>query len=292
MVSFIMIVVAICFFMGIYMISLDLLKIPTKKMNKTMLQVFEQNNKKVSFIELFITETSTKLSKFIKLSEYRRNKLESTLYSAKINLSPEMYISKAILKSLMILILLVPTQLILPIISPIVIIIAILKYFSEMQGLQEIVKKNREEIEYELPRFASTISQEINYTRDVVKILDNYSTSVSGVFREELKITVADMYTGNIQKALLNMEKRVNSTTLSEISRGLIGIVNGDDNVYYFQMLSYNLKKIEELRLEGEALKRPEKINKYSKLLLVGFFSIFGVVIAMQLVESMSKLFQ
>ncbi len=285
------IIVFVVLTVGFYNITLSVLQVPTNKANKTMLKVANQGKISRSLSEYTVVVISNFIANFVYLTDYKRSKLKSTLVSAKISMKPEIYVARAIAKSLMLLIFIIPCYFILPIMIPLVILLFVLKYFSEMQYADEVCSKNKEKIEYELPRFSSTIAQELINTRDILQILENFSASVNGILREELEITIADMRTGNYQKALLKMEKRVNSTMLSEILRGLISSINGDDNVIYFKMLSMKLKDVELLKLKGEANKRPKQIQRYSMLLLFTFIGTYVVMLGLQLFESMNKMF-
>ena len=51
------------------------------------------------------------------------------------------------------------------------------------------------------------------------------------------------MKSGSHEAALTRFESRVGISSLSEVIRGLIGVLRGDDGVIYFQMLSHDLKQ-------------------------------------------------
>ena len=74
---------------------------------------------------------------------------------------------------------------------------------------------------------------------------------------------------------------------LSDIVRGLIGVLRGDDGRIYFQMLSHDMKQLELQRLKAQAAKIPPKIRVYSFVMLVCFMLIYIVVILMQILTSM-----
>ncbi|PWS15307.1 secretion protein F, partial [Klebsiella pneumoniae] len=80
---------------------------------------------------------------------------------------------------------------------PVIILLAIAVLFKELRLADEVLRQKREEIEYELPRFVSTVSQSLKATRDVPAILQSYQKSAGESFRQELEITIADMKSGN-----------------------------------------------------------------------------------------------
>ncbi len=282
---------ALCFGTGLFLILLDIFKIPSKRANKTYIAVSKKGNKNPKLLDVIILELSEKIGKYIKLGRYKRRKLSMALKSANIPLIPETFIARAYVKAGMTLLCVVPALYIFPILSPVILVVSILIYFKEIGSADEILKKSKNVIEYELPRFVSTLTQELQASRDVLSILDTYKNNASGIFKRELEITVADMKTGNVESALTRFETRIGSSMLSDVIRGLIGVIRGDNNVVYFQMLSHDFKQLELQRLKAEVMKRPAKIRRYSMLMLGCFIMMYLVVMILQIVESMGKLF-
>ena len=122
-------------------------------------------------------------------------------------------------------------------------------------------------------------------------IVDNYRRSAGGAFAAELDILVADMRSGSYEAALTRFEARINSPLLSDIVRGLIGVLRGDDGAVYFQMLSHDMKQLELQRLKAKAMKIPPKIRVFSFALLMCFLFTYLAIIVFEVVNSLSKLF-
>lgn len=273
------------------MIMSDLLKFPDIKASKAVLSISRREKKHTRSIEVYILLISTKLSKLIKLNDYQKRKLLGTLKSAEINLTPETYIARSYVKAGLILISIIPALFILPIITPVIVFLTVAVYFKEIKSAEDKVKKQREEIEYELPRFASTLTQELKASRDVLSILETYKQNAGNAMKRELEITVADMKSGNYEGALTRFETRLGSSALSEVVRGLISVLRGDDGVVYFQMLSHDLKQLELQRLKTLAAKQPSKIRKYSFAMLMCFVFMYLGVMGIQIMKTMGQLF-
>ena len=175
----------------------------------------------------------------------------------------------------------------LPLLSPIVVLLSILLYFKESRKAEEKVTERREKIEGELPRFVATVEQELGASRDVLTILENYKRHAGPDFARELDVLTADMRSSSYEAALVRFEGRLASPMLSDIVRGLIGVLRGDDGRVYFQMLSHDMKQLELQRLKAQAAKIPPKIRVYSFVMLVCFMLIYIVVILMQILTSM-----
>lgn len=69
------------------------------------------------------------------------------------------------------------------------------------------------------------------------------------------------MRSSSYEAALIRFEARMGSAIISDIVRGLVGILRGDDGRMYFQMLSHDLKALELQRLKAKAAKIPPKIR-------------------------------
>ena len=93
-------------------------------------------------------------------------------------------------------------------------------------------------------------------------------------------------YPSSYEAALVRFEGRIASPMLSDITRGLIGVLRGDDGRLYFQMLSHDLKQQELQRLKAKAAKIPPKIRVFSFIMLT-----YIVVLAMVILNSMAMLF-
>ena len=287
----ILILFAITFSLGMYLILVDVFKLPTRRTIKAVHAIDKREKKKTKNFEIAINDLSMRLSRIIKLSDYNKRKMAATLRSANIKLSPETFIARAWLKAGMTLVFIIPAFFIFPIIFPVILFLAVAIYFKEIRSADEAVRKMREDIEFELPRFVSTLTQELKASRNVLSILETYKQNAGKSFKKELEITVADMKSGSYESALTRLESRLGSPSLSDIIRGLIGVLRGDDGVVYFQMLSHDLKQLELQRLKTIAMKRPGKIRKYSFAMLFCFLLMYLSVMFVEIVKTLGNMF-
>ena len=256
-----MIIFFILVSVGFYMILADIFNVSNIKASKVILDANRRSKKKsTKTIETIILDYAILLSKYIKIDEYKKSKLESTLKSADIRISPETYLSQVYIKVGIALVLGLVFYMVLPILGIFIMLFSINVYMVEYKRAERLIGKRKEKIEIELPRFASTIEQELKYNHDVFGILgERYQRNSKSCLGEELEITIADMTSGSYEEALRRFETRIGSNSLSEIVRGLIGVLNGSNETIYFSMLANQLKSIEYQRLRREALKRPAK---------------------------------
>ena len=171
------------------------------------------------------------------------------------------------------------------------IISGIIICFRESTRAETMIRQRRAEIEWELPRFVATITQHLKASRDILAMLESYQNYAGKALKNELVITIADMRTGNYEGALTRLSARVASAMLTDVSRGLISVLRGDDGVAYFSMLSHDMKQIELQRLKKLALERPPIIRRYSFLLLGCMVLLYMGVMGYQILGTMSGLF-
>ena len=109
--------------------------------------------------------------------------------------------------------------------------------------------------------------------------------------KHELDITVADMKSGNYEAAITRLEARVGSAMMSDVCRGLIGILRGDDTEMYWASLSLKFNDIQRQQLRLQAAKVPRKVKRLSMCLLICFMLVYVVVILSQIMDSIGVLF-
>ena len=276
---------------GLFLIFADLLKLPSIATQKAMLSAGKQGKEKAKTVDALLMGWAVKFAKYIPMDEYKKSRMKNTLNAAGMNLTPEEFISSAILKSGTIAILIIPCLMILPLIAPILMFLSIIIYFKEIRKADEILKIKKEKIEVELPRFVATITQELKASRDVLSILENFKKNSGEDFTDELDILTADMRSSSYEAALTRFEARINSPMLSDITRGLIGVLRGDDGSMYFQMLSHDMKQLELQRLKAQAMKIPPKIRVFSFVMLMCFLMTYMAIIVYEIIRSLSGMF-
>jgi len=288
--NLILILFAVCFSAGLYLIGAELLQIPTYKATKAIVGMVRKARKARNY-DAVILEIAYKFSRYIYLDEYKRRKLNGLLKSVEIPLTAEVYITQAIVKGGLISLGAVPCLLIMPVFAPVFIISGIIICFRESTRAETMIRQRRAEIEWELPRFVATITQHLKASRDILAMLESYQKYAGKALKNELVITIADMRTGNYEGALTRLSARVASAMLTDVSRGLISVLRGDDGVAYFSMLSHDMKQIELQRLKKLALERPPRIRRYSFLLLGCMVLLYMGVMGYQILGTMSGLF-
>lgn len=276
---------------GLFLILADVLKLPALGTAKAMLGAGKENRKAAKTMEAWLMSGAVKLSKYIRMDEYKQSRLANVLKAAGITMTPEVYWAYAIVKVGSILLGVIPCLFLLPLLAPLILILGILTYFKETKRADEQLREKREQVEGELPRFVATIEQTLKASRDVLALIETYKKNAGPAFAHELDVLTADMRSSSYEAALIRFEARLNSPMLSDVVRGLIGVLRGDDSAVYFQMLAHDFKALELRRLKGEARKIPPKIRVFSFIMLMCFLLTYLVIIALEIMNSFSSMF-
>lgn len=276
---------------GMFFLTADLLHLPYLRTSKAMINTGRETKKAAKSLETYLLSLSVRLAPYIHMDEYKQGRLRNVLKASGLNMEPEMYQAYAFVKSGLILLGVIPCLFVFPLLSVIAVVLAVLVYFKEQGRADEMLSKKRGALEGELPRFVSTIEQELKNSRDVLSIVENYRKNAGEEFAGELEILVADMRSSSYEAALTRFEARINSPMLSDVVRGLIGVLRGDDGAMYFQMLSHDFKQMELQRLKKEAQKIPPKIRVFSFLMLMCFLLTYLAIIVVEILKSMGSMF-
>lgn len=282
-----------CALLGVaaYNLTCAIVDVPTAKTSKMMLLSKKQGAKNEKLLDVYITRIAGFLARFTRLDPLKRGKLQSALTIAGVELTPEVYTMKAYVTAGQAALCALPLLLVQPLLSMVAVGLAVALWFSTYFQAFDFVKKRKKVIEAEVPRFALTIAQNLELDRDVLKILTSYRRVAGKELGAELDQTIADMKTGNYEQALLHLEARVGSTMLSDIVRGLIGTLRGDDQAMYFKMVCMDMRQIEQSNLRKEAAKRPKQIQKYSMMMLMCIIIIYVVVLSSEVIGSIGVFF-
>ena len=277
--------------LGLFFLSAAVLRLPTIGAARAMLGTVKQERKAAKTLETGLMTVAVWLAKYIRIDEYKRGRMANVLKASDMNLTPEVYQVYALTKAGAVLLGVVPCIILLPLLLPVVVILAVFIYFKETQKADEKLKAKREEIEGELPRMVANIEQELKASRNVIGMLERFKINAGPALTGELDILLADMRSSNYEAALTRFEARLNSPMLSDVVRGLIGVLRGDDSAVYFQMLAHDFKQIELQRLKAEAQKIPPKIRIFSFGMLLCFLLTYLLIIFYVAVENLGGIF-
>lgn len=276
---------------GLFFLSADGLRLPTRTAAAALVRTGETKQPFSRTVEAWLMSGAVRLAKYVKLDAYKRSRTEHVLQAAGLGMTPEVYAAYAVVKSGVILCGAIPCLLLLPLLTPLFVVLAVLTYFKETGRADEALREKREQVESELPRFVATAEQALKASRDVLALLEAYKKHAGPAFARELDQLTADMRSSSYEAALTRFAARLNSPMLADVVRGLVGVLRGDDSAVYFQMLAHDFKALELQRLKAKAQKIPPKIRIFSFLMLLCFLLTYLVVITLEILRSLSGMF-
>lgn len=287
----VLIVVFILTACGLFLLLSGTLKLPTLRTGRAMMQSGKKEKKLQKTLDAFYMDGAAYLGKYIGMNAYKKSRMQNVLNAAGLKMTPETYMAYAYLKAGSIFLLILPALHVFPLLAILLVLLGVMVYYKETRKAEELVREKREQIEGELYRFVSTITQELKNSRDVLSMLEHYKENAGEMFQKELDIVCADMRSSSYEAALTRFEARLNSPQLSDVVRGLIGVLRGDDGAVYFQMLTHDFKQAELQRLKAKAAKIPPKIRVFSFAMLLCFLATYFAIIGYEIIKSMGTLF-
>ena len=276
---------------GLTFVALDIFHVPSIKTSKAVSGVLRQRNTGESPINVRLEALARKLSEIIKLSPSRRENLKCSLAAADKQITPERHVADCIIKAAVVAIFIIPAAFIFPLSVPVILIFAAAQFSEAYNAPAKLTAHRKEAIENELPMFCQRIESMLGHTRDVVQIISSYRKNAGPEMKKELGITLADIHSGDAHTALTRLEARIGSPHMSEITRGLIAVLDGNDPVGYWSNLSLRMSDSRKQSLLRRAGKIPEKINRLSLCLLGCVMIIYIAVIGSELLRSIGVLF-
>ncbi len=275
-----------------YFLLADALKLPTVRTSRAVNNLSKRQTDKTSSLDVWLGNFASSLARHLPMNEYRREELAADLKTAQMEVTPEQYTANAIVKAMLIGVLAIPTLFVFPILSPIILFFAFVLYRMNIKSVKVRIGSKRSRIEADLPRLVATIYKKLDYQRNILDILTDFSRHARPEMKHELDITIADIRSGNEEAAITRLESRVGSPMMSDVCRGFYTMINGDVADNYWSSLEIKFSEIQRQRLKAEAAKVPRKVRRLSMCLLVCFMLIYVVVIVAQIMSSVGVLFQ
>ena len=147
---------------GLFFVLADVYRIPYLKTSKAVESLSKKQKVKTSTLNVWLGNLADFLAKHMKLNEFKKAQLEADLKTAQMDITPEKFKANAVVKALLIGIFAIPMAFIFPILSPVVLFLAVFLYRRELKSVSVRIRHKREKIESELPRLVFTIA--VSYT--------------------------------------------------------------------------------------------------------------------------------
>ncbi|MFI3327075.1 MAG: hypothetical protein R3Y35_13030 [Clostridia bacterium] len=266
----------------IYCILSILLKVP-KFGNK---KAFKSSKEKTGLFTDIVDKIIYTVTPKIKLSVIKKREIQQLLTSANSKKTPEEFMAKTYVETVLPLFLIIIVVFIKPALSFVPIILSVYFYRKNYQLLNEDSLKRQREIETEMLKFVMYMSNALKSSRNVINCIEDYKRNFNTSLTEELTYTLAEMRTGNYEKALKNMEIRNNSESIRKLVRGIISSMKGDDMSQYFDNLGNELTAKWGETLKAQALKKKPEVQRLSYIMFAVAMVTVLIILAVALLSS------
>lgn len=274
------ILAALLLCIGVYSFLSFVFVLPSKSAESAMKDVLSGDKTNRDFTNV-LDRLAYSVARHITIPSSWLKKLSKTLVGAHIDMPADVYVIRALIQAPIIILLCVICSLLFKPIIYGAIIIPFFLVYSEIKKADRLMKKHRDYISAELPDFVSTLANELQHNHDIVRTMTAYLETAGPALAHELRITISDMKTSDHISALRRLADRVNTTSMDDVCRGLIGIQMGNNEISYLSTLYDRLKEEESQRMKESAQKNIPKLSFCMIIQLVGIVALFlGVLIA------------
>lgn len=282
---------AILFGYGLFQLVGGIFDVPSHREIKTIMAVGKKKKERVNVLDAFVFKVSHLIIPYVRINPYKRKKMSNALKSLGSLDTPEMVYGRAFVESTIYAGVGLILVFVHPIFTLILLFYAIQRFSAQIGKIDQLMRKRREKIEWELPRFVNTVQQEIKKRQDLLAILIDFRKNSDGELGEEVEVTIADMKTSDYENAISRLDARVVSSLLSDVTQGLIAVLRGDDIGAYFEQLGIQLRSFEKNRLKKEMNRRLEKIKKYPYILLLTFLLMVVYAVGYDIMTTLPNIF-
>ena len=84
---------------GLFFLAASVLRLPTIGAAKAMLGTVKQERKAAKSVEAYLMTVAVRLSKYIRMDEYKQGRMDKILKASGLNMTPEVYEAYAIVKA-------------------------------------------------------------------------------------------------------------------------------------------------------------------------------------------------
>lgn len=258
------------FFFGLYMFITSFILEPKKEVNRAISKDRFESSDIIQDICRYIQK---KIYPHIELSEQQEALIQSYLINEKKDTTAKDFMTYNYAQSIFIVFLGFVVAIAFWNWIPIVIfaVLALFNYKNQESKISKRFEASRNEIEKDLAKFCSIIASKVKSTNNVENIIKAFLPVANRSMRLQLEVALADMRTGSVHTALTRLEQRVLSRQLSDITRGLKAVANGDDQTIYFVTKEQEFNKEHQAILEREIEARARKLLPVQILIVVMF---------------------
>ena len=125
------IIIGVTFAVGVYFLLANRFQLPYYKTSKAIVSLSKHQKEKASLLDVWLKGIASWIARHLKLNDFKRAQLLADLQTAQMQVTPEEFRANAIVKSLLVGVFAIPTLFLFPILSPVILFLAVFLYIRE-----------------------------------------------------------------------------------------------------------------------------------------------------------------
>lgn len=137
----VLIVVFILTACGLFLLLSGILKLPTLRTGRAMMQSGKKEKKLQKTLDAFYMDGAAYLGKYIGMNAYKKSRMQNVLNAAGLKMTPETYMAYAYLKAGSIFLLILPALHVFPLLAILLVLLGVMVYYKETRKAEELVRE-------------------------------------------------------------------------------------------------------------------------------------------------------
>lgn len=288
MISLIWALAAALFAAGLSFLISSILRLPSRKTIKAIAGIHGKPGL-TERLQRALRPLTALLSRLFPMGVYREKRMRADFERLGVTLAPKEYAASELAKALLLgLTGLVFVPLGLPWFALLTGMLGLISYFRAVQGIRKRVQQLNREIEAEMPRLVETLNLSFQENRDLIGVFEKYRLVAGKTLGHELDRLILDLKTGNQEKALKEMDARLNLSSFSALTAALCGVHKGVDQRTSLLVLEQDLRVSERERLRREMESGEKRVKTASFILTVLMIALFMIPIILLILRNLT----
>jgi hypothetical protein len=279
---------AALFAAGLFFLTSHILRLPSRKSVKAIAGVHGKPGM-TERLQQAIHPLAVLLARLFPMSGYREKRMHSDFERLGVALTPKEYAASELAKALLLgLTGLIFIPLGLPWFALLTGMLGLISYFRSMQSIRKRVQQLDREIEAEMPRLVETLNLSFQENRDLIGVFEKYRLVSGKALGGELDRLILDLKTGNQERALKEMDSRLNLPSFSALTAALCGVHKGIDQRTSLLVLEQDLRTSERERLRREMETGEKRVKTASFILTILMIALFMIPIVLLILRNLT----
>jgi len=273
---------------GLFFLTSHILRLPSRKSAKAIAGIHGKPGM-TEKLQKAIHPLAALLACVFPMGGYRAKRMLADFERLGMTLTPKEYAASELAKALLLGLtglIFIPRGL--PWLTLLTGMLGLFSYFRSMQSIRKRVQQLDREIEAEMPRLVETLNLSFQENRDLIGVFEKYRLVSGEALVTELDRLILNLKTGNQERALKEMESRLNLPSFSALTAALCGVHKGIDQRTSLLVLEQDLRTSERERLRREMETGEKRVKTASFILTILMIALFMIPIVLLILRNLT----